>query len=130
MADLPTAEISLDEAFEQNLLNFDQAVTPVVDEYTALTENEQAYLRENYAEQYANYLAATENYAQYHVEYLIVKIGSVEKITLAQAAAISEARDAYDALDESLQTKVRNYENKEGAETLLMILRSLPPKRN
>ena len=119
MADLPTAEISLDEAFEQNLLDFDQAVTPVVDEYTALTENEQAYLRENYAEQYANYLAATENYAQYHVEYLIVKIGSVEKITLAQAAAISEARDAYDALDESLQTKVRNYENKEGAETLL-----------
>lgn len=84
-----------------------------------MTENEQAYLRENYAEQYANYLAATENYAQYHVEYLIVKIGSVEKITLAQAAAISEARDAYDALDESLQNKVRNYEDKEGAETLL-----------
>lgn len=85
-----------------------------------MTENEQAYLRENYAEQYANYLAATENYAQYHVEYLIVKIGSVEKITLAQAAAISEARDAYDALDESLQNKVRNYEDKEGAETLLL----------
>lgn len=94
-----------------------------------MTENEQAYLRENYAEQYANYLAATENYAQYHVEYLIVKIGSVEKITLAQAAAISEARDAYDALDESLQNKVRNYEDKEGAEISARSYALLPPKQ-
>ena len=113
MAALSTDEIALDENFATNIAAFESAVTPVKTAYDALAEDAKSYLQTQYAESYANYTLAIANYDQYHVEYLIVAIGAVDSITLAKAAAIQAARDAYDALSDALKAKVRNYAKSE-----------------
>lgn len=107
---LPNDEILLDENFATNVSDFDDKVTPVKTDFEALSADEKTYLRENYVSEYANFVAATDNYDQYHIEALIVAIGAVEDITIVKAEDIKAARKGYDSLSEEVKKAVRNFD--------------------
>lgn len=95
--------------------------TVTLDSGAAIEEAEALYaaLPEEEKEQVDNYdllLTARDDYDALRVDDVEAKINAIGEVTLESGNAISQAREAYDALGAELQSQVGNYSTLETAE--------------